>query len=400
MDKKLPQERDDHFDDADMLSELFPSSQSDKRTAARKENKSKGRVFILVTIVLLLGIVGYGVYMFKDKIPAALEFAGGLIGMTPDNDYKDEEGEEIFFTIVPGDYGSMIADGLAEQDVIKDRKPFLSRLSEMDPEPIFYPGTYAISTKMSAQDAIDALLDQENRVHNFALIREGISYTQALEILSEATDIPLDDFNRAAKNLKQFGIPEEAPNLEGYLFPATYTFDPDMSAVDVIQLMVDKTFQILDKYGVAPEDRHETLTMAALIQREAGGFSDGDFYDVSQVFHNRLNQDWKLQSDATVSYGTGRTTTVWTTAEDRADGKNLYNTYYHKGLPVGPISLPGELAIDAAIHPSSGPYMFFMAVDLRTGETAFAVDGAGHEVNVQKLANWCSVPDNKAYCGR
>ncbi|MGB3413116.1 MAG: endolytic transglycosylase MltG, partial [Microbacteriaceae bacterium] len=260
-------------------------------------------------------------------------------------------------------------------------------------------GVYKVANQMSSAEALKAITDQSNRVEHTALIREGISYVRAFEILSEVTGIPVEDFMNETKDLASFGIPAEAPSIEGYLFPATYIFPTDVSAHEVIKTMVDKMFSVLNEHGVAVEDRHKVLTMAGLIQREAGGNKE-DFYKVSRVFQNRIDQGWKLQSDASVSYGTGNTGTVWTTAADRADGSNLYNTYFHQGLPIGPISLPGVWAIDAAQHPVDGPWMYFMAVDLRTGETGFAVTSSEHQSNVNKLANWCRVPDNAGYCGR
>jgi UPF0755 protein len=93
-----------------------------------------------------------------------------------------------------------------------------------------------------------------------------------------------------------------------------------------------------------------------------------------------------LQSDATVSYGSGGTT-VTTTDAERADG-NLYNTYVHAGLPVGPIGAPGETAIDAALHPADGTWLYFCAINLKTGETVFSTTLAEHGRAVKKWQQW------------
>src|SRR5690606_6355645 len=115
------------------------------------------------------------------------------------------------------------------------------------------------------------------------------------------------------------GIPADAPNIEGYLFPATYTFDPGVDAKTVLQVLVNRTFQSLDAAGVAPEDRAGILTIASLIQREAGVNRD-DFYKVSRVIQNRLDKGMQLQFDSTSHYGY-----VWAHG-DREDGGGVFSS--------------------------------------------------------------------------
>jgi UPF0755 protein len=197
--------------------------------------------------------------------------------------------------------------------------------------------------------------------------------------------VSIDDFKAAAADYKSFGIPAEAPSLEGYLFPATYTFDPGLSAKQILQTMVDRMFKSLDAAGVAPADRHKVVTLASIIQKEGGSVTD--FYKVSRVFTNRLNKGMLLQSDATVSYGAGGTT-ISTTAAQRADATNPYNTYAHPGLPVGPISAPGDDAIDAAINPVDGTWLYFVLVNGKTGETVFSNTVAEHNAAVKQWQAW------------
>jgi UPF0755 protein len=137
--------------------------------------------------------------------------------------------------------------------------------------------------------------------------------------------------------------------------------------------------------------------MAALIQREAR--FDDDFYRVSRVFFNRLDVNMPLQSDATVTYWTGEYGSAGTSDDDRADGDNPFNTYVYTGLPPGPISLPGELAIDAALNPVDGEWLYFVSVDLRTGETVFSETYNQHLRAVDQWLEWCRESDeNGAYC--
>ncbi|MEN9749066.1 MAG: hypothetical protein RL149_144, partial [Actinomycetota bacterium] len=135
---------------------------------------------------------------------------------------------------------------------------------------------------------------------------------------------------------------------------------------------------------VSSADSHRVLTLAALIQKEAR--LEHDFYKVSRVFLNRLDAGMHLQSDATVSYGVDGTT-VSTSAADRANS-NGYNTYLHPGLPIGPISAPGSVAIDAALHPAVGKWLYFCAINLKTGETVFSNTYAEHQVAVRQWQAW------------
>jgi UPF0755 protein len=137
--------------------------------------------------------------------------------------------------------------------------------------------------------------------------------------------------------------------------------------------------------------------MAGLIQREAR--FEQDFYKVSRVFTNRLEVGMALQSDATVTYWTGLYDGAGTSDADRADEENPYNTYVISGLPPGPISLPGELAIDAAINPVEGPWLYFVSVDLRTGETVFSETYAEHNRARDQWLEWCRASEeNGAFC--
>jgi UPF0755 protein len=216
--------------------------------------------------------------------------------------------------------------------------------------------------------------------------------------LSAATGISVDEFEAATADPSVFGIPEKAPSVEGFMFPATYEFNPTQDATSIVQTMVDEMNVRLDALGVAPGDRYDVVTFAALVQREAGS-NPKDFGRIARVFQNRLDDGWKLQSDASVAYGTGNLDTVWTTDAERADAANLYNTYVHKGLPVGPIGLPGEVALRAVLTPTAGPWFFFVPVNLKTGKTKFSETAAQHSAAVSELQAWCRASEeNAAYC--
>ncbi|WP_227497381.1 endolytic transglycosylase MltG [Planctomonas psychrotolerans] len=306
----------------------------------------------------------------------------GIFAPSTAEDYAGPGEGEVTVLIESGATGSSIGDTLAEAGVVASSAAFYEAVVATVPEPVFQPGTYLLAEKMSARAALERLQDPTSRIEDTVTIPEGTTVSGVLPLLADATDVPLADLEAAAADHTSFGLPAEAPRLEGYLFPATYTFQPDTSARDMLQRLVDRQFQALDEAGVPEADRHRVLTLASIVQKEAR--YDDDFYKAARVFVNRLDQGMALQSDATVSYGVSSTGRVSTTDAERAD-PNPYNTYVYPGLPVGPISNPGDLAIKAAMNPAEGPWLYFVTVNTLTGETKFSETFAQHEAAV---AEW------------
>jgi UPF0755 protein len=368
------------------------------RTGRSPRPRRKRRLWLAVGLPILLlvlagaSLAAYAWVNYEEKVREVL-------GWELTNDFAGSgNGEEIVVTVNSGDIGSDIARSLHDSGVTMTFDAFYNLLLAQETDPSFYPGNYALQGEMSARSALDALLDPANKITDRLLITEGTTLPDALEIIAETTGIPLAELQVASEDLAHFGLPAEAVSLEGYLFPATYELDGGQDPYAVLDLMVSTMYEKLDDAGVAVEDRYRILTMAALVQREAGPNID-DFYKISRVFYNRLDRGILLQSDATVAYGTGNLHTVWTTDAERADASNPYNTYANPGLPVGPIGLPGELAIDAAINPVAGDWLFFVPINLATGETVFSTNVDDHEAAAQRLRDWCAASEeNASYC--
>ncbi|MFM6940062.1 MAG: endolytic transglycosylase MltG [Rhodoluna sp.] len=334
---------------------------------------ARRRLFILVTVaVVILGIVGYA---NRSAIRSGLD---QLIG----NDYKGSGYSSVLVEINPGDNGETIAKSLFDMGVVKNFRTVYKLILAADPK--FYPGTYKLHLHMSSQAALDALMDPNGSVTNRILIKEGLRANVILDKLAAETGIARSEFSAAAKQRSAIGLPADAVSIEGYLFPATYTFSPKATAVSILKTMISRMQEELDEFGVSNADRHRVLTLASIIQKEAR--QQPDFYKVSRVFQNRINAGMHLQSDATVSYGAD-SNTVNTTVAQRA-ANNGFNTYLHAGLPIGPISSPGAVAIDAALHPASGSWLFFCAINLETGETVFSTTLAEHEKAVALWRAW------------
>ena len=193
--------------------------------------------------------------------------------------------------------------------------------------------------------------------------------------------------------------------LEGYLAPDTYRIFKSASAESIIATLLkqhnkvidqvyyaDNTEYQVDENGVySPVETYQSdLTMdqfiilASMIEKEAA--KSEDYARVSAVFHNRLKQGWKLESDPTATYLFGLSHYILT--EEELTSQSLYNTYVVPALPVGPICNPSTAALKAAMHPDMDyieqGYMYFCATDPATGELAFAVTREEHEQNVAR----------------
>ncbi|CAM5320521.1 endolytic transglycosylase MltG [Leifsonia shinshuensis] len=354
----------------------------------RKRRWLKRLVITLVVILVLGGLAAGGFMAFQPQVAALVAKV-----MPQDNDYKGNGTGSVTFTIKSGDDGSSIATNLQKAGVTKSYDAFYTLVLHTQPAIVWQPGVFKLAKQMSAKAALAALQNPSSRLQNTAVIPEGTAEKDALQTVADATKIPLAQLQQAAANPADFGLPAQAKTLEGFLFPATYTFAPGISAHDALKTMVDRSFEALDQAGVPVADRWNDVILASIVQREAG--LKDDYPKVARVFLNRLAQGWDLQSDATVAYGTGHTDRVATTDAERADASDPYNTYAHPGLPVGPISNPGDLALNAVTHPADGPWMYFVTWNLKTGETIFSTTQAEHDAAVAKWQQW--MKDNPGY---
>jgi len=358
--------------------------------AIPKRKRRLGWLWVLLALIAIGG--GVAAFAWINFEPQVRQ----ILGIELPIDYEGTgNGTPVDIVIKDGDIGEDIATTLYEAGVTMTFDAFYEVL--LAEEPTFMPGTYTLQEQMSAASALDALQDPANYSVSKAVVIEGTTLPTALARLAEGTAVPLADLQAASKDLASFGLPAEAPSLEGYLFPATYEFQAGLSAHDVLQTLVTETFTRLDAKGVAVADRHRVLTLAGLVQKEGG--PEKDFPRVARVFQNRIDIGMDLQSDATVSYGIGGPdnygatgNSIFTSDEERADASNPYNTYANSGLPVGPISAPGDAAVAAVLNPEPGPWLFFVLVNGETGETTFSTTVAEHDAAVKVWQKW--VADN------
>ena len=343
----------------------------------RMSSSRRRRLFLTISAFLLsLGLIGATVVALNyDSLRSAYLQLTTL-------DFEGPGEGEVVVRIDSGDDGVVVTQKLLDAGVIRDFDSFYRHLIENNA--VFYPGSFMMKLQMSNQAALDVLSSASNAMTYKVTIPEGYRAVQIFEELSTITGIPAGEFRSVAEDLASFGIPSEAKTIEGYLFPATYSFDTQATAKDILLTMVTRMEKELDRLGVPVDKWHSTLTLASIVQREAK--LEADFYKVSRVFANRIAIDMKLETDPTISYSySGKDMSEVSKADQIKHG---YNTYLIEGLPPGPIASPGTLALEATLNPVDGDWLFFVTINLESGETMFSRTLAEHEKYVVLLRQW------------
>ncbi len=364
-------------------------SGSGRRAGRRRADRGPSRVKRLLRTLMLLLLV------------AALVFAVvKVMGMfSGPEDYSGQGKGKVVIEVPVGANGTQIADILAEEDVVKSAEAYYQVSLNDSRSQSIQPGFYELRKQMSAKAALDALVDKKNRVEGRVAVPEGARVDQIVKLIAQGSEISEKDVTAALKKPEDLGLPDEAEqNPEGYLFPATYTVEPGTSATDLLKQMVAKTVEVSKTLDIDTRasalglSGEEILTVASILEYEAK--KDADYPKVARVLYNRIKVDQALQLDSTVSYVSKRKGDVFTTPEERAD-PSAYNTYKHTGLPPGPIGSPGEKTIEAALNPAEGDWLYFVAVNLETGETVFSETKAEHDKAVAQLQEYCRGADDK-----
>ena len=178
--------------------------------------------------------------------------------------------------------------------------------------------------------------------------------------------------------------PQGSNNLEGLLLPETYFVAPDEDEARILRRMVDAFDKLATELnlsggaarrGITP---YQAVIVASMVEREARVPEDRG--PIAQVIYNRLAKGMALQIDATVLYALGA-------HKDRVLFKDLevdspYNTYKVPGLPPGPIASPGRRALEAALNPTTGPFLYYVVIE-ENGKHAFAQTDAEHNRNIE-----------------
>jgi UPF0755 protein len=358
------------------------------RPVKKKGRSGKSAVAFLV-IVVLLGAVVAGGYFGISK----------LQGLFSAPDYKTGGTGTVQVEILADQTASDIAQTLYKADVVKSAKAFVNAAKGDARSKRIQPGFYEMRHKMRAVDALGLLLDPAAKLVTKVTLPEGLTYQDTFSRLSQATKIPVADFEAAAKDPAALGIPdfwftrkdghEVKKSIEGFLYPATYEFNPGVDAETILKTIVAKfneemqTTGFIDavqsKLHISP---FEALIAASIAQVE-GAFPQ-DMAGISRVLYNRAYSGkfpcGCLQLDSTVNYWLRISGKSAKPSQDLLNSElhnpnDPYNTHDKPGLPIGPISNPGNDALTGAMNPPTDlpakNYLFFLAID-KAGHTAFA----------------------------
>jgi UPF0755 protein len=224
-------------------------------------------------------------------------------------------------------------------------------------------GEYDFSQPATPGEILDRLIKGDVRRIQFT-IPEGFTLRQIGERLAAQEIAPLDEFLTLAHD-EQFRSSHniQGDSLEGYLFPETYTARTGLSLTTLLESMLDQldqnlTPELLEAAAEQGLNRHQFLTLASIIQKEAG--NDDEMPLIAAVFLNRLKKKIRLQADPTVIYGLGD---AYQGNITRAHLRQPtpYNTYTIPALPPGPIANPGQTALHATAFPADVQYLYFVA---------------------------------------
>ncbi|WP_261129610.1 endolytic transglycosylase MltG [Bacillus sp. Marseille-Q3570] len=338
----------------------------DQETIMRRNQEAKivRRVVFTVLTLLVFSIVGLGI--------------GGYVYIKGAFEPVDTSNKEPIEVEIPiGTSTSTIAKKLEESGVIKSALVFKYYVKYKN-EDDFQAGNYELTRSMEMKDIIHSLKDGKvyKEAEMTVRIPEGLRINEVVSKIAEQTDYTEEEVQGKMKDKKfieslmaQYPLLDEKIldekviwPLEGYLFPATYEFyvkDPSLESI--IESMVKKMSTVVKKYEAGLQESsystHEILTLASIIEEEAK--EKEDRFKVSGVFYNRLQKGMPLQSDVTVTYAQQQSKITVTYKDTEIESP--YNTYHESGLPIGPISAPGESAIDAAVNPEPNENYYFFA---------------------------------------
>ncbi|KAB7788455.1 endolytic transglycosylase MltG [Bifidobacterium cebidarum] len=347
----------------------------------RKQRKQRRFGAIIAAIVAVAVIIGGG-YFAISKLHAIRDSQSQA--NTALEDYPGPGYGEVTFTVSEGQGAVEISKGLLKAEVIKSTDAFTSLVSANDSK--LYPGTFTLKKHMAASDAL-AILTDSSKAAGFLEVRPGERLSAVIADAAALSGIAQSDFETIISNKGDGILPAEANgSFEGWLEPGTYNVKGMGSASDILKDMVDKRIAKLEELGVpSGADRERVMIIASIAEAEV---NKADYYGkVTRVIENRLAQGMSLGMDSTVAYGNNVQPADVTTAMLQ-DESNPYNTYKIAGLPPTPISNPGDNAIQAAMNPESGDWLYFCTVNLDTGETKFATTAEEHDKNVAELRQW------------
>jgi len=323
----------------------------------------------LIALALVLFSLVLGLAVYFNSAPERTPFP-------VEESMRLEKDGDLFIEVREGESASSVGRRLETAGVIRSRY-FWYLLFRLDKNQV-KTGSYKIELPAS-QIKIRSILTSGDQILVKVTIPEGVTLKKTAGILEEAGICGADKFLAASSSkeiLDSYHVP--GPTMEGYLYPDTYLFPLGYPASKVVQTMADTFFSRIDGIytgadSMTPSELNTRVVVASIVEREYRVPEEAAL--MAGVFYNRLKIGMALQSCATVVY-------VITEIQGRPHPAQLfnrdleirdpYNTYLRPGLPPGPISAPGEVALKAAFYPGPSDYLYFRLTDLSTGRHYFS----------------------------
>jgi UPF0755 protein len=326
------------------------------------------RVLGLLFVVMLVAFAGFGAWLY--------------LGLQ--RPYKGYQAEELFVEIPQGAGTASIGTRLAEAGIIRDTLSFRFELARTGTARRLQAGEYRFDRPMSVAEVVAKIARGDVYLRPITF-REGLTIRQMSELFESKGFGPASEFVAAAADAAPIRrLDPEARDLEGYLFPDTYTLPRRSTAAQLVARMVEGFEKVLTPELVAQAAARglsvrELVTLASIVEKETGHPDERPL--VAAVCWNRMKIGMRLQVDPTVIYALERARRYdGNITRDGLQIDSPYNTYLYAGLPPGPIAAPGRASLEAAVNPANVPYLYF--VSRNDGTHAFAATLDEHNRNV------------------
>ncbi|VEE23570.1 aminodeoxychorismate lyase [Streptococcus equinus] len=375
-----------------------------RRKKRQKTNSLAGKIALclITAIIIALLATGFFVYRYVDSSIKSLDSSST---------------EYITVDIPEGSGNKYIGQILEKAGVIKSATVF-NYYTKFKNYSNFQSGYYNLQASMDL-DEICKLLKEggtpqpEKPSLGKILVTEGYTIKQISEAVTKnsakknaSTPYSSEDFLKvvqdeafiskmAAKYPKLLSSLPSADQvtyrLEGYLFPATYSYYKETSMEDIVEEMISTMDSYMSQYydtiAASGKSVNDVLTLASLVEKE--GSTDDDRRNIASVFYNRMNNNMPLQSNIAILYAMGKLGEETSLAADASIDTSIdspYNVYTNTGLMPGPVDSPSLAAIEATVNPASTDYYYFVA-DVKTGKVYYSENFDDHQANVEKYVN-------------
>ena len=396
-----------HDDDLDLFSEArterYRPVRSDRaRRRPPPPPKKKRRTGLWIGMVVVLALIAAGGYYGYKQ----------LTGIGDYEDYAGQGESDVVVQVQAGDSTGDIAATLLDAEVVASTRAFVVAAEANADVRGVQPGYYVMKKNASGAAAVTKIVSPESRVGALQ-IKPGSQFEDVkrpddtvvkgiTSMLADASCAELDGKSTCVKpaqllevvktaDLAKLGVPDWAVpdaskaepkrRLEGLIMPGVYDVKPGSTPEELWTQLVTASATQMQAYGLPDVAKdtgytpYQVLVMASLVEKEA---ITKDFKKVSRVTYNRLRESMRLEYDSTINYVLDRPM-IRTKPEDR-ERVGAYNTYDNTGLPPTPISAPGKEAIEAAVAPEPGEWLFFVKCE-KDGTSCFARTNDEHNAN-------------------